>query len=56
MYPSRWTRAFAYYDVASKHWHAEAGKYNLSVGRSSDAAILHGEALISTAFDVANNE
>ncbi len=46
-------RAFTYYDTSAKHWHADAGKYALSVGRSSTAIVLQGEALLDGPIDAA---
>jgi beta-glucosidase len=36
-------RAFAYYDTATKQWRAEAGVYDISVGRSSAQIELRGQ-------------
>jgi beta-glucosidase len=35
-------RAFSYYDVASKQWRADAGVFDVLVGRASDAIELRG--------------
>jgi beta-glucosidase len=35
-------RSFAYYDVASKEWKADAGAYSVLVGDSSDHIALTG--------------
>ncbi len=37
-------RAFSYYDVNSKNWRADAGDYNILVGRSSAEIVLRGKA------------
>lgn len=47
-------RAFTYYDTAAKHWHADAGTYHLSVGRSSSEIVLQGDAALDTPLEVAN--
>ncbi len=46
-------RAFTYYDVAGKHWHADAGKYTVSVGDSS-ANIAQKAELTIPAIEVSN--
>ncbi len=48
-------RSFTFYDAAAKHWHADAGKYAISVGRSSGEAGLQQEVTLPTALDVANS-
>jgi beta-glucosidase len=35
-------RAFSYYDVATKQWHADPGEFNVLVGRSSQDIELRG--------------
>ena len=37
-------RAFSYYDVNSKNWRADAGDYDILVGRSSAEIVLRGKA------------
>lgn len=37
-------RAFFYFDVNSKNWRADAGDYDVSVGRSSSEIVLKGKA------------
>ena len=37
-------RAFSYFDVNSKNWRAEAGDYDILVGRSSAEILLKGKA------------
>jgi beta-glucosidase len=37
------TRSFSYYDVENKTWRAEAGQYEVMVGRSSQAIELRGQ-------------
>jgi beta-glucosidase len=49
-------RAFTFYDVAGKHWHADAGKYSVEVGRSSEDLPLHADVTLSSAYDVENNQ
>jgi beta-glucosidase len=39
-------RSFSYYDVGAKKWHAEAGDYELLVGRSSADIQLKGTATL----------
>ena len=40
-------RAFSYYDVASKHWRADAGQYEVFVGRSAAAIELQGKVTLT---------
>jgi beta-glucosidase len=49
-------RAFTYYDAAAKHWHADAGRYTVEVGRSSEDVPLHADVTLSAAYDVANDQ
>jgi beta-glucosidase len=49
-------RAFAFYDVAAKHWHADAGKFSVEVGRSSEDLPLHSDVILSGAYDVENDK
>jgi beta-glucosidase len=49
-------RAFTYYDVTGKHWHADAGKYTVQVGRSSEDLPLHADLAITEAYDVGNDK
>jgi beta-glucosidase len=49
-------RAFTFYDVAAKHWHADAGKYSVEVGRSSEDVPLHADITLSAAYDVGNDK
>jgi beta-glucosidase len=49
-------RAFSYYDVGGKHWHADGGKYTVNVGRSSEDVVLHADVAISSAYDVENDK
>jgi beta-glucosidase len=37
------TRAFSYYDAASKHWRADAGNFDVMVGRSVEQIELTGK-------------
>jgi beta-glucosidase len=39
-------RSFAYYDVQSRAWHANAGRYRISVGRSSTEIVLTQELML----------
>ena len=39
-------RAFSYYDVNAKNWRAEAGNYEILVGRSSAEIVLRGKAAL----------
>jgi beta-glucosidase len=48
-------RAFTFYDVTAKHWHADAGKYTVEVGRSSEDLPLHAEVTLS-AYDVEDDK
>ena len=50
------TRAFTYYDVTGKHWHADAGKYTVEVGRSSEDVPLKADVNLPAAYDVANDQ
>ena len=41
-------RAFSYFDVNSKNWRAEAGDYDILVGRSSAEIVLRGKATVKS--------
>jgi beta-glucosidase len=47
------SRAFSYYDATAKQWHAEAGNFDVLVGRSSAQIELRGNLMLSAA-DVAS--
>ena len=49
-------RAFTFYDVAAKHWHADTGKYTVEVGRSSEDLPLQADITLSSAYDVENDK
>jgi beta-glucosidase len=49
-------RAFTFYDVTAKHWHADAGRYTVEVGRSSEDVPLHADINLSTAYDLENGQ
>jgi len=49
-------RSFTFYDVTAKHWHADAGKYTVEVGPSSEDVPLHAEVTLSGAYDVENDK
>jgi beta-glucosidase len=49
-------RSFTFYDVSGKHWHADAGKYSVEVGRSSEDLPLHADVTVSQAYDVENEK
>ena len=49
-------RAFTYYDVSAKHWHADAGTYFIEVGRSYEDIEQHSEATLLRSLDVGNDE
>jgi len=49
-------RAFTFYDVTAKHWHADAGKYTVEVGRSSEEVPLHADIILSGTYDVENDK
>lgn len=40
-------RAFSYYDVGSKNWRADAGSFEILVGRSSAEIMLRGNLKLS---------
>ena len=40
-------RSFAYYDVASKRWRAEAGTYQVLIGESTEQIALKGTVTLS---------
>jgi beta-glucosidase len=42
-------RAFSFYDVATKQWRADAGEYEIFVGRSEGAIELQGKVTLSGA-------
>jgi beta-glucosidase len=43
-------RAFTYYDVDSKQWHAEPGSFDVLVGRSSEQIELRGKIALANAI------
>ncbi|MGA8506049.1 MAG: glycoside hydrolase family 3 C-terminal domain-containing protein [Candidatus Sulfotelmatobacter sp.] len=49
-------RAFTFYDATPKHWHADAGKYTVEVGRSSEEIPLHADITLPGAYDVENDK
>jgi beta-glucosidase len=49
-------RAFTFYDVTAQHWHADAGKYTVEVGRSSEEVPLHADITLFRAYDVENDK
>jgi beta-glucosidase len=49
-------RAFTFYDATGKHWHADAGKYTVEVGRSSEEVPLHADITLPGAYDVENDK
>jgi beta-glucosidase len=49
-------RAFAFYDVAAKHWHADAGKYSVEVGRSSEDLPLNADITLPGAYEIENDK
>ena len=46
-------RSFSYFDVANKQWRAEAGSYEVMVGRSSQQIELRGKLDLATAVTTA---
>lgn len=50
------SRAFTFYDVTAKHWHADAGKYSVQVGHSSEDVLLHADVTLSSAYGVDNEK
>ena len=47
------SRSLSYYDVNAKQWRAEAGDFNVLVGRSSEQIELRGKLTLAAA--VASN-
>lgn len=45
-------RSFAYYDVQSKAWHANAGRYRILVGRSSTEIVLTHDLMLPQAISI----
>ena len=45
-------RAFAYYDVNTKRWRAEAGKYGIELARSSEDVQVRGEVVLPAALSL----
>ncbi|KAL4246517.1 glycosyl hydrolase 3 family protein [Abortiporus biennis] len=43
--------AVSYWDVTKDAWRAEAGRYGVSIGKSSEDIILQGEFLLEEGFD-----
>jgi beta-glucosidase len=50
------SRAFTYYDDKANHWHADAGKYSVSIGRSSEETPLHAPITLSSSYDIENDK
>jgi beta-glucosidase len=48
-------RSFAYYDVQSKAWHANAGRYRILVGRSSTEIVLTQQLMLPQAVSIPAN-
>ena len=44
-------RAFSYFDINSKNWRAEAGEYEILVGRSSAEIVLRGKATLENEIE-----
>ena len=49
-------RAFTYYDVAGKHWHADPGTYSVLLGRSSEDIQQRSQVSLAKAIDLANSQ
>lgn len=49
-------RAFTYYDVDAKRWHADAGKYGIELARSVEDVQVTGEIVLPAALDVSVSE
>jgi beta-glucosidase len=45
-------RAFTYYDVSTKQWHADPGSFEISVGSSSAQTELHDQIKVATPIDI----
>ena len=46
------SRSLSYYDVGAKQWRAEAGEFDVLVGRSSEQIELHGKLTLTAAVAV----
>jgi len=49
-------RAFAFYDVASKHWQADSGAYTIKVGDSSVDMPLSAGVTLPSLISIANDK
>jgi beta-glucosidase len=49
-------RAFTYYDVAAKRWHADAGTYSVQLGRSFEDIEQRSEVKLPNALNVSNDQ
>jgi beta-glucosidase len=49
-------RAFSYYDAGAKQWHADAGEYQILVGRSSQEIVLRGSLTLPATDSGAGNK
>jgi beta-glucosidase len=49
-------RAFTFYDVNAKQWHADGGRYSIRVGRSSEELPLQADIRLSQEYNVGNDK
>jgi len=49
-------RAFSYYDAGAKQWHADAGEFQILVGRSSQETVLRGNLTLPATDSAAGNK
>jgi hypothetical protein len=45
-------RSFAYFDVANKRWQADAGRYSIELGRSSEDIKAKAEVTLAKAIAI----
>jgi beta-glucosidase len=50
------SRALTYYDANGKQWRADAGNFEVLVGRSSEQIELRGKLTLANAFTIGNDE
>jgi len=49
-------RSLTYYDANSKHWQADAGDFEILIGRSAEQIELRGKVTLATGLTIGNGE
>jgi len=49
------SRALTYYDANRKQWRADAGDFEVLIGRSAEQIELQGKLTLATAFTIGND-